>query len=167
MKLAPINRAGALTLTPETELVAVGAEACVAARATDTGAQPIFGARVDFTVAGAHARSHSATTDAQGAARFCYVGGVAGSDTIEVSLAALSAQANKVWLGTNHAPVAAAAEHAAVEDEPLQFTLMASDADGDALTYTIVDAPQNGTLSGTAPSLTYTPQAGFSGSDRR
>ena len=37
--------------------------------------------------------------------------------------------------------------------------------DGDSLTYAIVSGPGNGTLSGIAPNLTYTPASGFSGSD--
>jgi len=40
-----------------------------------------------------------------------------------------------------------------------------SDADGDSLTFTIVTQPANGSLSGTAPNLTYTPDAGFVGTD--
>lgn len=44
-------------------------------------------------------------------------------------------------------------------------TLSATDPDGDALTYVVVAPPQNGALSGTAPNLTYTPNAGFTGSD--
>jgi|GEM_PF-3363934 len=36
------------------------------------------------------------------------------------------------------------------------FTLQASDPDGDPLTYTVLSSPSLGTLSGTAPNLTYT-----------
>lgn len=43
--------------------------------------------------------------------------------------------------------------------------LSGSDPDGDALTYTIADPPAHGTLTGTAPAVTYTPAAGFSGVD--
>ncbi len=43
--------------------------------------------------------------------------------------------------------------------------LSGSDADGDTLTYAVVTNPTNGTLSGTAPNLTYTPNAGYSGND--
>ena len=43
--------------------------------------------------------------------------------------------------------------------------LTASDADGDLLSYTIVSQPNRGSLSGTAPNLTYQPQANFSGGD--
>ena len=43
--------------------------------------------------------------------------------------------------------------------------LTATDVDGDPLTYTVVNGPTNGTLSGAAPNLTYTPNASFTGSD--
>ena len=46
------------------------------------------------------------------------------------------------------------------------MTLTASDIDFDPLTYSVVSQPTNGILSGTAPSLTYTPNSGFFGSDR-
>ncbi len=37
------------------------------------------------------------------------------------------------------------------EDAPVAVTLAGTDADGDALTYTVVTPPTHGTLSGTAP----------------
>lgn len=45
------------------------------------------------------------------------------------------------------------------------IVLSATDADGDELTFQIVDPPQHGALSGAAPNLTYTPAPNFSGSD--
>jgi hypothetical protein len=45
------------------------------------------------------------------------------------------------------------------------ITLTASDGDGDPLDYAVIDEPSHGTLSGTAPELTYTPAAGYSGAD--
>lgn len=51
------------------------------------------------------------------------------------------------------------------EDTPVTITLVATDADGDTVTYTVESQPSNGTLSGTAPNLTYTPDAGFTGTD--
>jgi hypothetical protein len=45
------------------------------------------------------------------------------------------------------------------------ITLTASDTDGDPLTYSIVTNPTHGTLTGTAPNVTYTPTTGFSGND--
>lgn len=47
-----------------------------------------------------------------------------------------------------------------------EITLVASDADGDKLSYKIVAAPQHGLLTGTAPKLSYTPNADFIGPDR-
>ena len=51
------------------------------------------------------------------------------------------------------------------EDTPTNITLLASDLDGDALTWTIVNRPLHGTLTGTAPNLTYTPAANYFGTD--
>lgn len=66
---------------------------------------------------------------------------------------------------TNHAPVATSQSVAATKDSAASITLAGSDADSDTLTYTIVSQPAHGTLSGDAPNLTYTPEAGFTGSD--
>jgi hypothetical protein len=48
---------------------------------------------------------------------------------------------------------------------PVPIMLTGSDPDGDPLTYAIVTPPSHGTLSGTAPNLTYTPTAGYTGPD--
>ena len=50
------------------------------------------------------------------------------------------------------------------EDNPLGITLTAADADGDPLTWSVGTAA-NGTLSGTAPNLTYTPNPNYNGGD--
>jgi hypothetical protein len=64
----------------------------------------------------------------------------------------------------NHAPVAVP-QNLTTTGSPLAITLAASDADNDALTYTVQSQPQHGTLTGTAPSLTYTPASGYNGPD--
>lgn len=46
------------------------------------------------------------------------------------------------------------------------ITLAGVDPTGDALTYAVVTAPEHGTLSGSAPALTYTPDVGYVGEDR-
>jgi hypothetical protein len=51
------------------------------------------------------------------------------------------------------------------EDVAAALTLGAFDADGDALTYTIVTPPALGTLSGAGAARTYVPQANVSGAD--
>ncbi len=51
------------------------------------------------------------------------------------------------------------------EDTPATVTLSVSDADGDALSYTVVTAPTKGTLSGTLPNLVFTPHPDANGAD--
>jgi len=74
--------------------------------------------------------------------------------TVTISIAAV-----------NDAPVAINQNVAAVEDTAKAITLTGSDVDGNTLTYSIVSSPANGILSGSAPNLTYTPAANFSGND--
>lgn len=66
---------------------------------------------------------------------------------------------------TNDVPEANDQSVSAVEDTPKAIVLTGSDVDGEMLTYTIVSGPSHGTLSGTAPNLTYTPDGNFHGSD--
>jgi len=65
----------------------------------------------------------------------------------------------------NRAPTATDSSLSSSEEQALSVKLTASDADGDLLSYTIVSQPNRGSLSGTAPNLTYQPQANFSGGD--
>jgi hypothetical protein len=64
----------------------------------------------------------------------------------------------------NDAPTAASQTVGVAQNTPVTLTLAAQDVDGDSLSWS-VGQPQHGVLSGTAPQLTYTPTAGFSGSD--
>ncbi|MFA6422196.1 MAG: C1 family peptidase [Candidatus Buchananbacteria bacterium] len=72
-------------------------------------------------------------------------------------------------LGTdiNQAPIAYDQSVVTVENKAKSFTLKATDADGDTLSYPISDrtTPSHGTLTGTAPNLIYTPAANYHGSD--
>jgi len=65
----------------------------------------------------------------------------------------------------NHPPVASDQPATTAEDTAKAITVNATDADGDSLTYSVVDQPQHGTLSGTAPALNYTPAANYNGLD--
>jgi hypothetical protein len=64
----------------------------------------------------------------------------------------------------NDLPVTASQSVTASQNTALAITLAAQDADGDSLTWA-VGQPQHGSLSGTAPQLTYVPAAGFAGTD--
>jgi uncharacterized repeat protein (TIGR01451 family) len=68
-------------------------------------------------------------------------------------------------VAVNVPPVDSPQSVAAALDTPLPVVLGASEPDGDPLAYTIVAGPAHGTLSGTAPFLTYTPAAGYYGAD--
>ncbi len=70
-----------------------------------------------------------------------------------------------IGLNLNAAPVANDQQVTTDEDTPVSFTLDASDGNGDSLTYTFLSQPVHGTLSGTAPHLTYTSHANYNGSD--
>lgn len=65
----------------------------------------------------------------------------------------------------NHRPIAMAQDLATPKNTPITIDLVASDSDGDGLTYTLVSAPTFGELSGTLPTLIYTPNPGFTGED--
>ena len=62
-------------------------------------------------------------------------------------------------------PTATPQSVATSQGTPTSITLTGSDPNNRALTYAVVTAPAHGTLSGTAPSLTYTPTAGYTGPD--
>jgi hypothetical protein len=64
----------------------------------------------------------------------------------------------------NTAPTASNQAVSAIEDTVKTITLSASDAEANSLSYTVTK-PSNGTLSGTAPNLTYTPNENYNGSD--
>ena len=82
------------------------------------------------------------------------------------AVSAVSQSSNLVRPGASPAaPVAAGQSISTPEDTAVNIVLTASDANGDLLTYAVVDGPSNGTLSGEAPNLTYTPSANYNGSD--
>jgi len=65
----------------------------------------------------------------------------------------------------NDAPIANPQSATTQQDTALPITLTGSDVDGDSLTFTVTSGPASGTLSGTPPSLTYTPSSGYIGTD--
>jgi large repetitive protein len=93
--------------------------------------------------------------------------------TYKATDGALDSGAAKVAItveAVNDAPVARdlAGEGGRVttpEDTPKDITLEASDVDSTNLTFSVVDGPANGTLSGSGANLTYTPNRDFNGTD--
>ncbi len=66
----------------------------------------------------------------------------------------------------NQPPVAHPGSATLPEDTPTALTLSATDPENQTLTWTITTPPAHGALSGTAPSLVYTPLADYSGDDQ-
>jgi large repetitive protein len=87
------------------------------------------------------------------------------SYTVSDGLEVADARAIIAVTPVNDAPAAAPVTVATGLDLPVAVALMGTDVDGDTLTYELVTKPSNGTLSGTAPALTYTPRGGFYGAD--
>ncbi len=65
----------------------------------------------------------------------------------------------------NQKPVANNQTLTAIFNTPIQITLTGSDKDGDRLTFSVNSQPENGQLIGIEPTLTYTPNQGFDGTD--
>src|SRR5207244_4081110 len=85
----------------------------------------------------------------------------ANDGTVDSSAATVSLTVTAV----NDAPVANAQTVTTAEDTAKAIVLTATDVDGDPLTYAIVAGPAHGTLSGVAPTVTYTPAANYNGPD--
>jgi hypothetical protein len=65
----------------------------------------------------------------------------------------------------NYAPLAESFEVDLQENGSVEFTLLASDVEGDLLTYSLVSGPAHGTLECTGVNCTYTPDVRWSGID--
>lgn len=97
-------------------------------------------------------------TDANGTDSFAFQV----SDGIKVST---PATVTVKVAAVNDAPVADPQLLSVNAATALSVVLTAHDVDGDALSYYVTTGPANGTLSGTAPNLTYVSAAGFTGTD--
>ena len=65
----------------------------------------------------------------------------------------------------NLAPTATAQSVTTPEDTAAAITLSGTDPENQPLTYAVTSSPSHGTLSGTAPDLTYNPDANYNGPD--
>lgn len=88
------------------------------------------------------------------------------SFTFHVNDGALDSDVATIWIGVdNTAPTTSGFSDSTNEDTALPLTLPGNDVDGDTLYWVIDMQPSNGTLSGTAPDLTYTPDQDYFGGD--
>jgi uncharacterized protein (TIGR03437 family) len=93
--------------------------------------------------------------------------GAAGRYTITVTAADSLGLARSVSfpLRVNRPPTANAQNLDAPNNAPKSITLSGSDPDQDSLNFLVLTSPKNGALSGAPPTVTYTPNAGFVGTD--
>jgi hypothetical protein len=68
-------------------------------------------------------------------------------------------------LDENRPPVALGRSVVARKNSSTAMTLKGTDPEGSPLVYDLVEVPDNGLLTGSAPNLTYTPSRGFTGTD--
>jgi hypothetical protein len=89
---------------------------------------------------------------------------IAGLDVEDVdSVEEINALIANSWI--NIAPVAKGQTVSLDEDTAQAILLEGTDINEDSLTYTVVTQPTNGTLTGTAPNLTYMPNSNYFGTD--
>jgi VCBS repeat-containing protein len=101
---------------------------------------------------------YTPTTDYNGSDSFSYEacdpGSLCDTATVTINITAV-----------NDAPIANDAELTTPEDTPVAITLTGSDVDSAVLTFAVKDQPLHGSLSGTLPDLTYTPNENYNGPD--
>ena len=156
-----------LALAPASQTAVVGTQACVTATVRNGAGDPVAGVRVDVTVTGANPAVASVVTGQDGTVPFCYPGEEAGEDAVVATTGDTRATAAVTWRAesANQPPTATPATVTTPEDTAAAIVLKGSDPEGQHLSFTVVTPPAHGTLSGTAPDLTYTPNPNFSGAD--
>jgi hypothetical protein len=101
--------------------------------------------------------TYNPDTDFVGADSFTFK---ANDGTVDSNIATVS-----ITVQEPHPPVANNQDVNVTKNTAKPITLTATDPDNDPLTYTVVIPPTNGTLSGTAPNLTYNPNLDYVGPD--
>ena len=81
------------------------------------------------------------------------------------SLTSVVATVSITLTNVNDAPIALSQSLTNAEDTAFALTLTASDVDGPVTNFVVTANPAHGTLSGTAPNLSYTPVTNYFGSD--
>jgi hypothetical protein len=138
------------------------------AQAITLSGSDVEGATLTYAIASSPA--HGTLTGTPPNVTYTAAADYVGTDsfTFTVNDGALTSPAATVTINVsvlNIAPVANAQSVNTNEDTAVGITLIASDSNGDALTYSVVANPAHGALSGTPPNLTYTPAANYNGAD--
>ena len=111
------------------------------------------------------------TNTATGAFTYTPSTNLAGSDTVTfvVSDGALQSNVQEAALITitpvDDAPFAQGRSVRVLEDRPQAVELFGMDVEGQTLSFAIATPPTHGALTGTAPDVTYTPDANYNGAD--
>ncbi len=92
-------------------------------------------------------------------------GDLTSTDTVCIDVYNKNPSGSCAASGGNNAPLADDQSVSTTENTPLSITLTASDPDGDPLTFDVTSFPGFGSLTGTAPNLTYTPGSDLVGTD--
>jgi predicted outer membrane repeat protein len=121
-----------------------------------------------FSFAIVQAQSHGTLTGAAPNLTYTPTGTYVGQDTFTFKTNDGVADSNTATITvdvTNTAPASANQSVATHWGTAQSITLGASDADNDPLTFAVASQPQHGTLTGTAPNLSYTATVGYVGDD--
>jgi hypothetical protein len=130
---------------------------------------------LDFPMGGAFSTAGTTTAPSGALASIAAAGlepNTAYEWTATVTNAAGKSRTGPVWRFTtgssgpaNTPPIANSRSISVFEDTATPVTLTGSDADGDPLAYAITSGPAHGSLSGSAPAMTYLPAPNYSGAD--
>jgi uncharacterized protein (TIGR03437 family) len=103
-------------------------------------------------------RTYTPTANANGSDSFTYQvsDGKGGTDTAVITIEIAP---------VNDAPTTVNQDVATQQGQPAGITLTGSDVDGDSLSFSVTSGPSHGTLSGSAPNVTYNPANGYQGAD--
>jgi Tol biopolymer transport system component len=167
-----------VTIAPVNDLpVASDGTLAVAAGASATGtlsATDIDSASLTYAVITNGSKGSAVVTDpATGAYTYTAKAGASGTDTFtfranDGSLDSNTATVTVTINAVNHPPVAQTSVGTTIPGVPFSGMLLASDPDGDAVVFTLLSQPSQGSVvltDATTGAFTYTPSAGASGYD--
>ncbi len=155
---------GSRAATPQTPAAPHGAVRRMPPRPADPGAPTLSATLTDLLSVDVNLDGHAGPGDT-----LAYGLTVSNTGTGEASGVAasipLDPKSTLVPGSVNVSPIADDQDVAGVEDAATPVTLTGTDADGNPLTFLVASSPAHGALSGTPPSVTYTPDPNFAGAD--